>query len=64
MCTSHFLSQITTKGEDIMVRVETPDNMRNADPSNPLKRSTKKEVGREKHPEVSDIASYVCVIIQ
>lgn len=56
MCTSHFLFQITTKGEDIMVRVETPDNMRNADPSNPLKRSTKKEVGREKHPEVSDIA--------
>ena len=33
-----------------MVRVETPDNMRNVDPSNPLKRSTKKE--KEKNPEV------------
>lgn len=32
-----------------MVRVETPDNMRNVDPSNPL-RSTKKE--KEKDPEV------------
>ena len=35
--------QIVTKGNDILVKVQTPDNMRTLDPTNPLKRNLQRD---------------------
>ena len=50
--------QIVTKGSDILVKVQTPDNMRTLDPTNPLKRNPRRERDRDRarNPEVQQSA--------
>jgi hypothetical protein len=39
----HTTLQIVTKGNDILVKVQTPDNMRTLDPTNPLRRNPQRD---------------------
>ena len=42
--TPHYTAQqIVTKGNDILVKVQTPDNMRTLDPTNPLRRNPQRD---------------------
>jgi hypothetical protein len=40
---SYNAPQIVTKGNDILVKVQTPDNMRTLDPTNPLRRNPQRD---------------------
>ena len=52
--------QLVTKGQDIIVRVETPDTMRSGEASNPLRRTGKTLKRRES--EVQKLNDLKCVI--
>ena len=56
---SSFL-QLVTKGQDIIVRVETPDTMRSGEASNPLRRTGKALKRRES--EVQELNDLKCVV--